>query len=235
MRPGRRVAPGAAETPVADRLYRAIDVALLISSGWDPATQVFAPDREHPLLGYRVCRVVGCALEAWDPGGVCGGCRARFAAAAGDDLDAFCARGVARKNRSRDRRCLVCRVPGFERPVGTNDLCLSCDGVRRHRGQSVNAYVAGDAEFPPAAPRPGFGTCTVASCGRLAARAATGLCGAHDAAWRQSAAAIWPRSDWPGCPLKATGPDVSCSPGFPPPWSPRSSTPCRRRCQRGVA
>ena len=52
MRPGRRVAPGAAETPVADRLYRAIDVALLISSGWDPATQVFAPDREHPLLGY---------------------------------------------------------------------------------------------------------------------------------------------------------------------------------------
>ena len=186
MRPGRRVVPGAAETPVAERLYRAIDVALLISSGWDPATQVFAPDREHPLLGYPVCRVVGCALEAWDPGGVCGGCRARFAAAAGEDLDAFCARGVARKNRSRDRRCLVCRVPGFERPVGTNDLCLSCDGVRRHRGQSVNAYVAGDAEFPPAAPRPGFGTCTVASCGRLAARAATGLCGAHDAAWRQS-------------------------------------------------
>ena len=67
MRPGRRVASGAAETPVADRLYRAIDVALLISSGWDPATQVFAPDREHPLLGYPVCWVVGCALEAWDP------------------------------------------------------------------------------------------------------------------------------------------------------------------------
>ena len=75
MRPGHRVASGAAETPVADRLYRAvadrlyraIDVALLISSGWDPATQVFAPDREHPLLGYPVCWVVGCALEAWDP------------------------------------------------------------------------------------------------------------------------------------------------------------------------
>ena len=87
MRPGHRVAPGATETAVADRLYRAIDVALLISAGWDPATQVFAPDREHPLLGYRVCRVVGCALEAWDPSGVCGGCRARFAAAAGEDLD----------------------------------------------------------------------------------------------------------------------------------------------------
>ena len=62
MRPGHQVAPGAAETPVADRLYRAIDVALLISSGWDPATQVFAPDREHPLLGYPVCRVVGLRL-----------------------------------------------------------------------------------------------------------------------------------------------------------------------------
>ena len=235
MRPARWVAPGAAETPVADRLYRAIDVALLISSGWDPATQVFAPDREHPLLGYRVCRVVGCALEAWDPSGVCGGCRARFAAAAGEDLDAFCARGVARKNRSRDRRCLVCRVPGFERPVGTNDLCLSCDGVRRHRGQSVNAYVAGDAEFPPAVARPGFGTCTVASCGRLSARAATGLCGAHDAAWQQSGRHDLAAFRLAGLPLKATGPDVLCSPGFLTPWSPRSSTPCRRRCQRGVA
>jgi hypothetical protein len=61
VRPGHRVASG------ADRLYQAIDVALLISSGWDPATQVFAPDREHPLLGYPVCWVVGCALEAWDP------------------------------------------------------------------------------------------------------------------------------------------------------------------------
>jgi hypothetical protein len=32
--------------------------------------------------------------------------------------------------------------------------------------------------------RPGLGTCTVASCQRLAARLGSGLCGAHDGAWR---------------------------------------------------
>ena len=37
-------------------------------AGWDPATQTLAPDRGHPLLGYPVCRVAGCELEAWDRG-----------------------------------------------------------------------------------------------------------------------------------------------------------------------
>jgi len=44
--------------------------------------------------------------------------------------------------------------------------------------------VSGDGEHPAATPRPALGTCTVASCQRLAARPHTGLCGAHDGAWR---------------------------------------------------
>ena len=173
------------ETPATQRLSRVLDYPLLIGWGYDPATRIFAPDRDHPLLGYPVCRVGGCGYEAWQPDGLCGGCRVRFAAAGGD-LDAFAARGVARKNRSRDRRCLVCRVPGFERPVGANDLCTACDGLRRRRRQSVAGYVTGDDEFGPAVPRPGLGTCTVAACGRLAAHPDTGLCGAHNAGWRKS-------------------------------------------------
>jgi hypothetical protein len=143
-----------------------------------------APGRLPPLLGYRVCRVAGCDSEAWDRSGLCGGCRSRFEASQGAGIEAFAALGARPKNRSRDRRCQVCRIPGFERPVGTNDLCLSCDGLRRRRRQSVAAYVSGDDRYPPAQPRPGLGTCTVAACERLTARRQTGLCGAHDGSWR---------------------------------------------------
>jgi len=184
VRPARWAAPGTVTASPADRLTAAIDYPLLVGAGWDPATRTLAPDREHPLLGYRVCRVAGCQWEAWDPGGLCTGCRDRFRVGGGADVEVFCEQGAPRRNRSRDRRCLVCRMPGFERPVGTNDLCLSCDGQRRHRRQSVAAYVCGDDRFPAATPRPGLGCCTVASCQRLAARRGSGLCGAHDAAWR---------------------------------------------------
>lgn len=99
---------------------------------------------------------------------------------------AFCAAGATRVNRSRDRRCLVCRTPGHERPVAHNDLCFSCDAQRRHRGQAVAAYVAGDDTYPPATPRASRGVCTAAACRRLAAHPGNGLCGAHDSAWRRA-------------------------------------------------
>jgi len=184
VRPARAVDTGTPAALAGDRLAATIDYPLLVGAGWDPATQALTPDREHPLLGYPVCRVSGCEWEAWDPGGLCTGCRDRFRVDVGADVEVFCAQGAPRRNRSRDRRCLVCRTPGFERPVGTNELCLSCDGQRRRRRQSVAAYVSGDDVFPAAAPRPGLGVCTVAACQRLAARPGSGLCGAHDAAWR---------------------------------------------------
>ncbi|HUY45036.1 MAG TPA: hypothetical protein VMV92_04840 [Streptosporangiaceae bacterium] len=153
MRPLRRQAPATAADRTADPLARAIGYGLLIPVGWDPATKTLAPDRRHPLLGYRVCRVAGCESEAWDRSGLCGGCRSRFEASDQADVEAFAALRARPENRSRDRRCQVCRIPGFERPVGTNDLCLSCDGLRRRRRQSVAAYVSGDDRYPPAGPR----------------------------------------------------------------------------------
>jgi len=184
VRPLGAQAPATAADRTADPLARAIDYPLLVSFGWDPVTKTLAPDRQHPLLGYRVCRVAGCESEAWDRSGLCGGCRSRFEASQEAGIEAFAALGAQPKNRSRDRRCQVCRIPGFERPVGTNDLCLSCDGLRRRRRQSVAAYVSGDDRYLPAQPRPGLGTCTAAACERLTACRQTGLCGAHDGAWR---------------------------------------------------
>jgi integrase len=166
-------------------LRDALDIALLAGAGWDPRSATFAPDRHHRLLGYRLCRVAGCGLEAWSPSGLCGGCLARFGKEGeGAGLDAFCRKGPGRKNRSRDRLCLVCRLPGFERPVTTNDLCASCDGLRRRRRQSVPAFVDGDGHYPPASPRTSIGRCGVLSCDRLAGHARSGLCPAHQTAWR---------------------------------------------------
>jgi integrase len=171
---------------VVDPLVAALDLALLVSVGWDPATETLTPDRDHPLLGWPVCRVAGCELEAWDAIGLCTGCQDRLKASGEADIEVFCRGGAARKNRPPDRCCLVCRLPGFERPVATNDLCSSCDGLRRRRGQTTAGYVNGDGVYPRARPRPSLGGCTVAPCQRLAARPATRLCGAHDAAWRMA-------------------------------------------------
>lgn len=184
---GRLAAVGpAAGTPVvaADPLAGCLDMSLLIAAGWDPVSQVLTPDAAHPLLGYPVCRVPGCELETWHDSGICTGCRSRLGTGPAVSLEAFCVAGVSRVERSRPPLCSVCRLPGFERPATANELCFSCDGQRRHRGQSTRAYVDGDDRFGPAVPRPSLGTCTVRSCARLAARPATRLCGAHDCAWR---------------------------------------------------
>ncbi len=171
----------------ADPLVETLDTAVLMAAGWDPLTVTFSPDSHHRLLGYQSCRVDGCGLEAWSPSGLCGGCLARFKKqGAATDIEVFSAKGPGRTNRSRDRCCVVCYVPGFKRPVATNELCASCDGLRRRRGQSVAGFVEGDEHYPPAAPRKSLGTCSVTSCRRLAAHPATGLCGAHESNWRSA-------------------------------------------------
>src|SRR5680860_32981 len=79
--------------------------------------------------------------------------------------------------------CRVCRTPGHERPVRGRGLCTACMAAARDRGQSVAAYVAGDAQFPPARPRPTFGTCAAHACVRLAHPAEPALCETHERAW----------------------------------------------------
>jgi len=84
VRSASQVAGGVATDRGADRLDSAIDYPLLVSVGWDLTTQTFTPDRDHPLLGYPVCLVLGCELEAWDAGGLCTSCRDLFRASGAD-------------------------------------------------------------------------------------------------------------------------------------------------------
>jgi integrase len=79
--------------------------------------------------------------------------------------------------------CLICRTPGHQRPVRGNGLCTACMAAAHDRGQTVAEYVDGDANLPPARPRPSFGTCVAVACERLAHRAQPALCEPHERDW----------------------------------------------------
>ena len=45
----------------AGDLWRLLDPGFLTAAGWDPRREVLAPAPDHPLLGFRACRVLGNA------------------------------------------------------------------------------------------------------------------------------------------------------------------------------
>ncbi|MHB1920059.1 MAG: hypothetical protein ACYCSX_15515, partial [Acidimicrobiales bacterium] len=179
------IALQADQVPVGDldRLTAALDMVLLEAVGWDEKSEVFTPDRSHRLLGYQVCAVTGCGSEAWGAGSLCGACATRRARDPGQPIEAFLS-GYISARRPGERLCAVCRLPGFSRPAISNGLCLSCDALRRRRGESTEDFLSGDGPFGPPNPRATLGICAVLSCPRLVARQIHGLCDAHDQAWR---------------------------------------------------
>jgi integrase len=151
-----------------DRVGALLDWDRLRRLGWEPATGLFTVDPDAQALGYSVCPVAGCEYETDRPGGLCVGCAGRWREVGGD-WDRFVATPMSRQRYRCERLCRVCRTSGHCRPVKSNGLCVACEGGRRHRRQSVEAYISGDDRFAPAAPRPTIGVCVVASCDRLAA------------------------------------------------------------------
>lgn len=178
-----RARPWGPERSTPDPLSRAVDVEALVSLGWDPETSVFTPEPAHPLLGWRVCPVVGCGGEGRQSDGLCCTCAMAWKADADTDFGAFCARGLDPDRRRPPGLCRVCRTPGRERPEAMKGLCISCNQQRRVRHQSVEAYVDGDDRYPAAVPRPSLGRCPARTCHRLAAHL-NGLCDAHNQLWR---------------------------------------------------
>ncbi|MGH9179968.1 MAG: hypothetical protein ACRD0N_15655 [Acidimicrobiales bacterium] len=128
--------------------------------------------------------MAGCDYESSGPGVLCAGCTLRWREVGGD-RDRFVATPTSRQRYRRERLCRVCRTPGHQRPAKSNGLCVACEGLRRHRHQSVEAYVGGDERFGPAAPRPTIGTCVVEACDRLAAHR-HGLCDGHHSRWARA-------------------------------------------------
>lgn len=176
-------APGPAPGPL-DRLRSLLDVARLTSLGWDPATQIWTVDPAQGAFSYQACAVAGCECTGSGQQRLCNGCRARWQAGP-LSMEEFVAKPPTRERSRSERLCRVCCTPGHLRPANVHGICVACEGLRRRRGQSVEALVGGGDGFAPARPRPTIGHCRAITCGRLAAYA-IGLCHCHHTRWAKA-------------------------------------------------
>lgn len=176
----------AVDDDYAGRLAELVDLAALIERGWDPERRRFVPAPQDPLFGYARCPVRGCQnVTEHTATALCTRCQHRYGrwsrAHPDGSLDAFLAEVTQVRSENLERLCRVCRTPGHERPAAAHGLCYSCLRQAGNRGQSVEAYIAGDERWPPAQPRETFGMCRMA-CDALAA-GGDGLCGEHRRHW----------------------------------------------------
>lgn len=155
-----------------DSLWLRLDPEFLRTAGWNPATETLAPPPDHPLLGFRPCRVHGCVSQAL-PEGLCATC-AKAYRRYDMDLEDFVAAGPVRKKRIGE---VICAVPGCPRPSRAR-LCPVHEYHRKRLGLPVLDFV----NHSVAQPLPGFGPCRAAVCDRQA-HCKRGLCRPHDVRW----------------------------------------------------
>jgi integrase len=170
------LSPSRPQDDGTEDLWKYLEQAFLDEAGWDPGTETLAPRPGHPLLGYRLCLVRGCAGQGRVPDGFCDTCRK--ARQRSDLRDGeFIASGPA-----RDRHCgeAICLAEGCPRPVRTMRIRL-CN-THEHRQRSLRLPLEEFLRHPGAEPLPGFGSCQVAVCTRQA-HARRGLCRPHDVRW----------------------------------------------------
>ncbi len=166
------------------RLRQLIDWPALKRRGWDPVTEVFAPDPTDVVFGFAECQAAGCDQVSVGRLGLCWVCnRLWLASPPGASLEGFCETTPARARRRGGGLCRLCRTPGHERPARKQGFCAACVAMMYKRDQSVTAYLGGDDEFGPAAPRASFGACEVTACERWAHRARPALCVPHEQSW----------------------------------------------------
>jgi integrase len=160
----------------AEDLLRHLDPAFLTEAGWNPRTQTLAPSPDHPLLGYRICLVRGCAGQGLVPDELCATCHSTRQRS---DLtmEEFIAAGPVRVKQHGE---VICSVDGCPRPVRTRRLQLCY--THEHRRKHLQLPLADFLQHPRAQPLPGFGPCRVVVCTRQA-HARRGLCRAHDVRW----------------------------------------------------
>ena len=183
-------ARAAGPRPVGDgdgvaRLGQLIDWAALRRWGWDPGPEVFAPDAADPVFGFAECKTAACDQIGLGRLVLCRRCSQLWRAAPpATSFEEFCRTAPA--SARRRELCRLCRTPGHERPARVQGFCRGCSSVMTYRGQTVEASLDGDEQFPPAVPRPGFGTCQVVACDRFAHRADPTLCDSHEGIWRKA-------------------------------------------------
>jgi hypothetical protein len=144
---------------------------------WRADGQVFAPPREHPLLGLRKCAVIDCEAGVRTPNtDLCKLCVEKFKAS-GLPMSQFIAIPA---NKISKGRATVPRpeMPATGAPAGPV-LPRSLHPVAS--GRTVSGGVRG---LPAARPLASFGECLVLSCSR-AACGTRGLCAPHRTRWKE--------------------------------------------------
>ncbi len=175
-----RPLPVAAEPAASggDRLERVRTLLRpeFLAEVWQADGQVFAPPREHPLLGLRKCAVAGCEAGVRTPGtDLCKLCIERFKVS-GLPVDQFTAIPANKISKGEQ----FCRVPGCPRPSHLRvRFCHAHYCQWRQAGLSPEVFAAS----PAAVSLPSFGECLVVSCSRTAC-GTRGLCGPHRVRWQ---------------------------------------------------
>jgi hypothetical protein len=140
--------PAAADPARIAALRTAMRKDFLDSAGWDPGAAVFAPHRDHPLLGLRKCVVIDCTAGVRTPNtDRCKVCIERFKQS-GVNLDQFaqipCNKRVFGQKTCRVNECD--RVSAF-----TCGLCAT------HRSQWSKTDLSVDVFVTTAKPLPAHG------------------------------------------------------------------------------
>jgi integrase len=188
----RRLALAAAEPalPGGDRLdrVRALLRPEFLAEVWQADGEVFAPPREHRLLGLRKCAVVDCEAGVRTPNtDLCRLCVEKFKAS-GVPTAQFTA--IPANKISKGER--FCRVPGCPRPSHLQvRFSMTHYTQWRQAGLTPEEFAAS----PQAVPLASFGECLVVSCSR-AACGSRGLCAPHQVRW-QAAVKQEPATDFP--------------------------------------
>ena len=114
-----------------------LDAEFLTTAGWNPQTETLAPPPDHPLLGFRCCRVQGCRTEAGPADGFCVTCRKAYQLS-GMSVEEFATAGPVRQLRRGE---VICAVRDCPRPCRNNSitLCQVHDNQRKRLNLSADA------------------------------------------------------------------------------------------------
>lgn len=121
--------PSWTRTERTDALRAALREEFLTSAGWDPHGEVFAPQRDHPLLGLRKCVVVDCTAGVRTANAdLCKVCIERLKVS-GLAMEEFAQRPCGKKAFGQK----PCRVSECERISGfTCGLCATTASGHNH-------------------------------------------------------------------------------------------------------